>query len=171
MTAVKRFAPIMLLASLLVSGTALAARPDPPDGTLIVKNGYAKIFISGKGALIGHFDSGYVQIRDPNPDDGTGPIVNGAEQTRDINAKTTRYSGNDVRFRMIGGSFVVTIVARNLDLSVVGKGAVQILGAGTPDDGAYSVNGGPPQEVPAPVMDTFQLNPPRTNAGGNNTGG
>jgi hypothetical protein len=169
-TAVKRFAPIMLLASLLASGSALAARPDPPDGTLIVKNGYAKIFISGKGALIGHFDSGYVQIRDPNPDDGTGPIVNGAEQTRDINAKTTRYSGNDIRFRMIGGTFVITIVARNLDLSVVGKGPVTIAGLGTKDDGSYTVNDGAPQDVPFPVPDVFQLAGAQTRTGGGGAG-
>jgi hypothetical protein len=160
--AVKRFAPIMLLASLAICGTALAARPDP-DGTLTVRGAYAKVFISAKGALIGHFDSGSIQIKDPNPDDGTGPIVNGADQTRDINAKTTRYSGTDIRFRMIGGSFVININARNLDLSVVGKGVVRIVGLGTLDDGTYSVNGAAPQDVPFPLEDVFQLfgAPPR----------
>ena len=158
MIAVKRFALISLLAFLAVTGPAGAGRPEPPgDGTLTVDNGFVKIFISGKGALIGHFDSGYVQIKDPKPDDGTGPIVNGAEQARDINAKTTRWSGTDVRFRMIGGTFVITIVARNVDLSVVGKAAVTIQGLGTPNDGTYSVNGGDPQDVPSPFPDVFQL--------------
>lgn len=171
MTAVKRFALISMLASLVLSGAAVAARgPELPDGTLTVKNGYAKIFISGKGAFIGHFDSGFVQIRDPNPDDGTGPIVSGADQTRDINAKTTRYSGTDVRFRMIGGTFVITVVARNLDLSVVGKGPVVIQGLGTADDGVYAVNGGQPQDVPFPVPDTFQLVGVKGGGNGNNGG-
>jgi len=154
---VKRFALISLLASLVLSGTAVAGRIEPPDGTLTMQAGYATVFISGRGALIGHFDAGSIQIRDPDPTDGTGPIVNGAEQQRDINAHTTRWSGTDVRFRMIGGTFVVTIVARNIDLSVVGKGAVRIVGMGTTDDGSYSVNGGAPQDVPFPVPDIFQL--------------
>ncbi|MHB8641479.1 MAG: hypothetical protein ACYDA3_01120 [Gaiellaceae bacterium] len=153
----KRLALICLFATLALAGSAVAAAP--PDGTLTVKNGIGRIVINGKGAIIGHFDSGFVQIRDPDPNDGTGPIVNGADTTRFINEKTTRYSGTDVRFRMIGGTFSITIVATNIDLSVVGKGNVWIVGRGTSDDGSYSANGGAAQEIPFPFPDFFSLVP------------
>jgi hypothetical protein len=154
---VKRLALICFVASLALAGAAVAAAP--PDGTLTVKNGIGRIMITGKGAIIGHFDTGFVQIKDPDPNDGTGAIVNGADATRFINEKTTRYSGTDVRFRMIGGTFAITIVAANIDLSVVGKGMVSIVGRGTADDGTYSANGGAAQEVPFPFPDVFSLAP------------
>ena len=43
--------------------------------------------------MIGRFDKGQVTIKDPNPNDGTGPIVTGAERSTSIGEKTTRYSG------------------------------------------------------------------------------
>ena len=48
-------------------------------------------------------------IKDPNPNDGVGPIVTGADVTQSLNDKTTRYSGSNIRFRMIGGAFAVTV--------------------------------------------------------------
>ena len=160
----KRLALICLLATLALAGSAVAAAP--PDGTLIVKNGIGRIVIMGKGAIIGHFDTGFVQIRDPDPTDGTGPIVNGADATRFINEKTTRYSGTDVRFRMIGGTFSIVIVATNIDLSLVGKGNVAIVGRGTDDDGSYSLNGASAQPLPFPLPDSFSLKPVATQPGG-----
>ena len=59
--------------------------------------------------MIGRFDKGQVTIKDPNPNDGTGPIVTGAEAAQSISDKTTRYSGTNIRFRIIGGSFTVTV--------------------------------------------------------------
>jgi hypothetical protein len=159
---VKRLALICFVATLALAGSAVAAAP--PDGTLTVRNGIGRIVIMGRGAIIGHFDTGSVQIKDPDPNDGTGPIVNGAEVTRVINEKTTRYSGTDVRFRMIGGTFTITIVASNIDLSLVGKGSVVIVGRGTDDDGSYSLNGAPAQPLPFPLPDSFSLAPPRAQA-------
>jgi hypothetical protein len=161
---VKRLALICLFATLALAGSAFAARSGGPDGTLTVKNGIGRIVITGKGAIIGHFDSGFVQIKDPDPTDGTGPIVNGADATRFINEKTTRYSGTDVRFRMIGGTFSITIVATNIDLSLVGKGTVAIVGRGTDNDGTYSLNGAPAQDIPFPFPDIVTLAPNRSPA-------
>ena len=158
----KRLALICFVATLALAGSAVAAAP--PDGTLTVKNGIGRIVIAGKGAIIGHFDTGSVQIRDPDPSDGTGPIVNGADATRFINEHTTRYSGTDVRFRMIGGTFSITIVATNIDISLVGKGSVSVVGRGTDDDGSYSLNGGPAQPIPFPFPDTFSLAPSKAPA-------
>jgi hypothetical protein len=154
---VKRLALICFVATLALAGSAVAAAPS--DGTLTVKNGIGRIVITGKGAIIGHFDTGYVQVKDPDPNDGTGAIVDGADATRFINEKTTRYSGTDVRFRMIGGTFAITIVATNIDLSLVGKGTVVIVGRGTDDDGSYSLNGASATQLPFPLPDSFSLKP------------
>ena len=50
------------------------------DGALSVKNADGRVVIVGKGAVIGRFDKGQVTIKDPNPNDGTGPIVTGADR-------------------------------------------------------------------------------------------
>jgi hypothetical protein len=151
---VKYFALVGLLAVLVVTGTAAARSDGSSDGTLTVKNADGRVVIIGsRGAVIGHFDRGQVTIKDPNPNDNVGPIVTGADATQSLNEKTTRYSGANIRFRMIGGSFSVTVFGTNIDLSVIGKGLVTLdgtLGAGANlnDDGTYAVNGGAPQPFP-----------------------
>src|SRR5206468_8261850 len=100
-----------MLALLAAAGTAAAQTRGPSDGALSVKHAAGRVVINGKGAVIGRFDEGWVTIKDPNPNDGTGPIVNGADSTRSIGEKTTRYSGSNIRFRIIGGSFTVTVFA------------------------------------------------------------
>ena len=74
--------------------------------------------------------------------------------------ETTRLGrGTNVRFRIIGGTFRVVVKGRGINLSLVGKGNVTLKGAGTVDDGSYSVNGGgygfdPRRSVPVrPVAD------------------
>jgi hypothetical protein len=161
---VKRFALFGMLVLLLGSGlfglfgagSAGAGPPASTDGTLIVKDGVGRIVINAKGGVIGRFDRGQVTIKDPIPGDGTGPIVTGAEAEHSINDTTTRYSGANVRFRIIGGKFSITVEATNVDLSAIGNGTVKINGKGTSDDGDYSMNGGPSQPFPAFVF-TFAL--------------
>ena len=43
---------------------------------------------------------------------------------------------------IFGGAFRVVIRGRGINLSFVGKGNVTLNGAGTGDDGTYSINGG-----------------------------
>jgi hypothetical protein len=158
---VKCFALFGLLALLVVTGTAAARSGGLNDGTLTVKNGDGRIVIMGgfKGAVIGRFDKGQVTIKDPNPNDGISPIVTGADLTQSLNEKTMRYSGSNVRFRMIGVSSV-TVFGTDIGLSVIGRGLIQLngtLGArGTFDDGTYAVNGGAAQPFP-PFQFTFPL--------------
>jgi hypothetical protein len=164
---VKRLALITAAACLVFAGTAAARVGGPNDGTLVVKDGIGIFQISARGAALGHIGAGYVQIKDPNPNDNINPIVTGADAQYDINAKTTRYAGKDIRFRMIGGAFMITVVASGVDLSVVGKGDVRIVGRGTDDDGSYSVNGGTAQPVPfLPVTFKLTAPPPGQNNGG-----
>jgi hypothetical protein len=160
-SAVRRFALFAMLAALVGTGAAAATPAAPNDGTLIVKNGVGRIVFTGKGAVIGRFDIGKVTIKDPNPNDGTGPIVWGAEAESLISEKTTLYKGNDVRFRIIGGKSVVTVNGSGVQLNVIGVGTITLDGRGTLDDGTFAVNGGPALDLPL-VSQTFllQANPP-----------
>src|SRR5258708_17382900 len=88
MLAVKRLALICFVVTLALAGAAVAAAP--PDGTLTVKNGIGPVVIMGKGAIIGHIDTGFVQTKAPDPTDGTGPTTNGPAAPRSINENTTR---------------------------------------------------------------------------------
>ncbi len=157
----KCFALFGLLAVLVVTGTAAARSGGPNDGTLTVRNADGRVVITGgfKGAVIGRFDKGQVTIKDPNPNDGIGPIVTGADVTQSLNDKTTRYSGLNVRFRMIGAPFAVTVFGTDIDLSAIGRGLIQLNGSlvarGVVDDGTYAVNGATHPFPPFPF--TFPL--------------
>jgi len=144
---VKRLALISAAACLGLAGVGIAAARDggPADGTLVVKNGIGSVQFNGKGAVLGHIDHGFVQIKDPIPGDGPEPIVNGAESAYDINAKTTRYAGTDIRFRMIGGRFTITVVGSGIDLSIVAvtkdaKALAQALVADGPSTVVYEAD-------------------------------
>jgi len=159
---VKYFAPIGVLAVLVMTGTAAARPHGSNDGALSVKNANGRVVIVGKGVVIGRFDKGQVTIKDPNPNDATVPIVTGADATASLNEKTTRYSGTNVRFRMIGGSFTVNVFGTDIHLSAVGRGMVTLNGTiarnRTNDDATYRVNGDPPLPFPTYTL-TFPLAP------------
>ena len=166
--AVKYFAPFALLAMLVMAGTAAARTGGPNDGAISVKNADGRVVIAGKGAVIGRFDRGQLTIKDPNPNDGTGPIVTGADRVEALGEKTTRYSGSNIRFRMIGGAFTANVFGTDIDLSAVGRGMVTLNGSiakGANNDASYSVNGGAPEAFP-PFTLTFPLAAPPSNAGG-----
>jgi hypothetical protein len=144
----KVFAPVVVLAALVFAATAAAFTVASTDGTLTVKSGVGKIQFQGKGGVIGRLAKGQVTIKDPDPSDGTGPIVTGADAVDVLNDTTTRYRGNDIRFRIIGGRMTVTVDASGIDLSAIGSGGVRIDGRGTADDGTWALNGAPPQKIP-----------------------
>jgi hypothetical protein len=144
----RRLLTFALLAALLVPAVAAARTRGPNDGTLSVKDGRGVVIIQGRGAVIGSFNVGSVRFVDPIDEDGTGPIVSGAERHREIGDTTDVYSGEKVRFRMIGGTFKVVVRGRGIDLSFVGKGNVTLNGAGTDNDGTYAVNDGAYSPIP-----------------------
>jgi hypothetical protein len=155
----KRLAPVVVLATIVAVACATALAGGSTDGTLTVKNGVAKITFQGKGGVIGRLLKGQVTIKDPDPNDGTGPIVTGADVVDVLSDTTIRYRGNDIRFRIIGGRMIVTVDASGIDLSAIGTGIVRIDGRGTFDDGTWALNGGTPQ----PILDsvyTFTLGTP-----------
>jgi hypothetical protein len=152
----RRLLPFAMLLALALPGASAARERTPSDGTLSVRDGRGTIVVNARGGVIGSFAQGKMTIIDPVEGDGTGPIVSGEEFYKGIDEKTDFYRGTKVRFRLIGGAFKVRIQGRGINLSVVGKGSVTLNGAGTGDDGAFSVNGGDYTAIPDTAV-VFQL--------------
>jgi hypothetical protein len=131
---------LALLALLLPVAGLAAARAG--EGTLSVADGRGKITVQARGAIIGRFDAGAVVITDLTPLDVSDPIVWGDDRDRKLLPDGgIVYTGKDVRFRVIGGSYrVVVRNATGIDLSVVGNGSV-LLEGDWPDPGVYSLDG------------------------------
>jgi hypothetical protein len=147
---------VLALALALPVGAA-ARQSGVNDGTLSIKDARGVFTIQGRGAVIGSIAQGRVTISDPIDGDGTGPIVTGDDfPPIERNENTTTWRGNKVRFRIIGGTFRVVVKGRGINLSFVGKGNVILNGAGTEDDGSYSVNGADYNLIPAFAF-PFQL--------------
>jgi hypothetical protein len=159
----KALALLGVLSVLAFSRSAFATSASPNDGALSVKNADGRVIVNGRGGVIGRLDKGQVTIKDPNPNDGTGPIVNGADSTSSLGDHTTRYSGANIRFRIIGGAFTVTVSGNGVDMSVIGRGLVTMDGT-TDTDGTYTLNGETAQPFPM-FRFTFPLAAP-TGAGG-----
>jgi hypothetical protein len=130
-----------VLAALALPAGSAARERTPNDGTLSVRDGRGVITVAARGAVIGSFAQGRMTIADPLEGDGTGPIVSGEEFHKGIDEKTDFYRGTKVRFRLIGGYFKVRIKGSGINLSAVGKGTLTLDGAGTADDGSFSING------------------------------
>ena len=148
-------ATVAVLALALPASAVAAARSGSDDGTLSVKNATGRILIRATGGFIGRFDRGSIRIIDPIADDGTGPIVSGAERSHDLNDTTSVYTGTNVKFRLIGGRFRILIIGTGIDLAVVGRGAVVLDGRGG-SDGRYSFNGADYSSLPDTAT-TFDL--------------
>src|SRR5213080_1700764 len=144
----RRLLTFAMLAALALPAAAVARERGVNDGTLSVKDAHGMITIQGRGAVIGSFAKGSVTISDPIEGDGTGPIVTGDEWSKDRSDTVTTWGGTRVRFRMIGGTFRIIVKGRGINLSFVCKGNGTVTGAGTLDDGSYSVNGGDYSPIP-----------------------
>jgi opacity protein-like surface antigen len=145
----RRLLTFAMLAALALPAASAARSQGASDGTLSVQDVRGTITISGRGGVIGSFARGSVTISDPVGGDGTGPVVTGDEWSKDRDATTTTWGGTKVRFRIIGGFFRIVVKGRGINLSLVGTGRVTLDGAGTGDDGSYSVNDGEYLAMPA----------------------
>jgi hypothetical protein len=146
--AMRRLLPLIAFLALALSAASVAAHAASGDGTVVVKNGDGAVSLKVKGAVIGHFASGSMDISDPDLTDGPGCTVTGADATRFISDTKTRYSGGDVHFRCVGGRFVIRFSRmRDLSLGAVGRGSVTLNGAGR-SDGSFSIDGSAPTSLP-----------------------
>jgi hypothetical protein len=141
---------LALFASALLGLPALAwgASSAADDGTLSARNADGVIFVVARGTIIGACDRCKVSIVDPSPDDGAPPVVDGAETHKDLSDTRDLYSGNDVRFRLVGGLFKIKVSGYGVDLGVVAKGWGRIQ-AYDSNTGTFSVNGAPRRLLPA----------------------
>jgi hypothetical protein len=145
----RRLVLILLASCLVIPAGAVAVQQLPGDGTLVVDNARGLVTVKARGGIIGRFDYGRLVIVDPIEGDGSGPIVYGADRIRELGPKTTQYVGEDVRFRLIGGSFRVTAQAQGMDISAVGRGTVLLDGSGFSEQpGRFSINGDAYQAMP-----------------------
>ena len=148
-----------LLVPLLILGAALpaaslAARAPAADGTLAVRDGRGKVQMKVKGSLIGRYTNGSLTIEELASDEETEPVVRGYRTFKwSRNGKVRTYTGKNVRFRLIGGRYKVTLNAKGIFFSLVGKGSVGLDGNGSVDDGVfydgfYSLNGSEEESLP-----------------------
>lgn len=150
----------LTLLALALPVAASARTAAPGDGSLSVSdlNGVPKgisVSIRARGGLIGRCDQCTFKLEDLAPDDSGIPVVTGADRARDVDGDGADdfFSGRDIRWKIIGGGYLLRIrQARDVDLSVVGKGRVLLRGVA----GEYSVNGAAPVAVP-PDFATFTL--------------
>jgi hypothetical protein len=143
----RRLLVILGVLALAAPAAGAAGKRDPADGTFSLRGGHGVFIVSARGGVIGSFLHGRVVITDPIDGDGTGPIVTGDDWHKERDQTTSVYGGTKVRFRLIGGSFRVRVTGTGVNLYVVGHGQVILNGAGTGDNGTYSVNGAPYADV------------------------
>jgi uncharacterized protein (AIM24 family) len=77
--------------------------------------------------------------------------VSGAERKSTRNGVTV-YSGDNVRFRVVGGWFTVTVTGTGVNISAVGRGTVSGQGI---SEGLFSTDGSRLQPVPAAYAASF----------------
>ena len=151
-TAMRRLVLLALVVALALPAAVWAdsaSKALPGDGTLVVDNGNGAVTVRARGGILGRFDFGNVVISDLDLTDGKVPAVYGAETIQPLGNGRTRYTGDQVRFRMIGGLFRVQITAIGMDVSAVGRGVATLDASGYTDfPGRYSINGGPFQPLP-----------------------
>jgi hypothetical protein len=155
----RRFSLILFVLLLALPATAWAIHAGPGDGTLVVDNGRGQVTVRARGGITGRFDSGRLIVEE-TASGANPPIVYGVERMRDLGLHRTLYVGEDVRFRMIGGLYRVTIQAVGMDVSAVGRGTVVLDATGFTDlPGRFSINGAPFQALPGKPT-TYQLGQP-----------
>jgi len=152
----RRLVWFTVLAFALVLPTAGFAVGDADsDGTFSVKAGLGKVTLNPfNGSAIGRVQRGSIKVTDPVADDGIGFDFFGTcdDRSRDKATSTTTCRGTNLRFRAIGGSYVIQIKGAGIYLSVVGHGVVALDGRGNQQDvdadGTYSLNDGPFKSLP-----------------------
>jgi hypothetical protein len=143
----RRLVLLALFAALAVPAAALAADRAADDGTLSVVNADGVVNVVARGGVIGSCDQCRVWITDPVAGDGTGAVVTGWEALDPISDTKSKWSGSDVRFKLIGGFFRLRIVGTGVTLYAVGKGSGSLKGAAT-NTGTWSLNDATPRQLP-----------------------
>jgi hypothetical protein len=136
---------VVVLALLLAAPVAAAARPgDKNDGTFAVKNAVGQIMVNTKGSVLGRLDEGQLSIDDMSP--GGGEIQVQGWEKKWTKGGVQFYKGDDIRFRILGGWYTLTVTGIGVNVSAVGRGTVQGQGI---SEGLFSTDGSPFKPAPA----------------------
>lgn len=145
---------LVVLVVLAFPAAAAAVPAERGDGTLAVKNATGRITITARGTLLGRVDDGVFAVADLSPglDDDIQVFGNDRKPQLRPNGMTV-YKGTNMRFRVVGGLYAVSVTGSGINLSAVGRGAVQGLGV---TDGLFSSDGTPFRLAsPLGYSDTF----------------
>ena len=135
------FAVLVFLVAVSAAASAALA-VSTVDGELSVDAGRGKVTVDARGGIIGRFADGKVSIQDLTPDDAFTPVVFGDELPPVPLANgAVIYRGTNVRFRLVGGRYRVSVSAVGIDLSAVGNGFVWLESDGSRFPGTYSLDG------------------------------
>ena len=142
------------LLALALTAVAAAMRPGPvEDGTLSLRDGRATLQLKMKGGILGRMGGrGKVTIVEPLTNPGTVVIRGG--RARALNARTTVYTGQNIRFRISSDQrFTIRINGSKINFSAVGRGDGWLDGWGNPAtgvyfDGSFSLNGSAYKSLP-----------------------
>ena len=132
--------PATLLAALacLVGAPAALSAGVALEGTGIeLVDGSGRAVLHLRGALLGGLGRGQVTVVDLADRQGTEISVRGYEWKQVVDARTTVYGGEGIRFRVFQGAWRVRIQGSGIGASAVGRGTVGLKGRGR-----YSVSGG-----------------------------
>jgi opacity protein-like surface antigen len=141
----RKFVLVVVLLLLLSVSAAAAARPvDKNDGTFAIKNAVGQITLTTKGSVLGRVDEGQIAIDDMSP--GGGEIQVQGWERKWTKGGTAFYKGGNIRFRIIGGWYSLTVTGIGVNLSAVGRGTVQGQGI---SEGLFSTDGSPFKAAPA----------------------
>jgi hypothetical protein len=156
----RRLLILCALCALALPASALAYTSGAADGTLVVRNGSSDDFstpvvrlVAFHGATFGQIDGGRIVIDDLTPGDTYIPLVTNAT-AHIISADTNKqvWKGQNLRFRLDGGRYTISIYGFGVDLNAVGQsaaGKVWLQGSPTlPVDGRYSIDGADFRSLP-----------------------
>ena len=149
----RRLLTFCALVALAVPAAIQAA--DAADGTLAVKNATGFVLFDGRGVILGHADKARITITDEDRTEGRVIVLGYATKARLAPGKTL-YTGEDMRFKLLGGENILVIVGSGISLSAVGEGRVTLEGGNVVNDGKYSVDDGPFKSLPN-TLQTFSF--------------
>jgi hypothetical protein len=140
----------ILLCGLVAVPAALAGARASGDGVLELTKVNGTVVLNGsRGTLWGQMDKGRLVVSDPVVGDGQ-VLVSGWETKKPgVLDGTIVYGGADVRFRVTGGRYRLSLKGSGIDLTAVGVGTAQLSGdllAGDP--GSYALDSGKWAPVP-----------------------
>ncbi len=147
----------ILLCGLVAVPAAVAAARANGDGVVELTKVNGTVVLNGtRGTLWGQMDKGRLVVSDPVVGDGQ-VLVSGYETKKaGVLDGTTVYGGVDLRFRVTGGRYRLSLKGTGIDLTAVGVGTVQLSGdLFSGDPGSYALDSG--KWLPVPYFPASRL--------------